>query len=278
MEHEHLHVLGVDFTSRPRPHKPITCAHARREADRLYVEVIEQLPDFSAFEALLRRPGPWLGGFDFPFSLPRDLVLQLAWPLQWRPLMQEVSRLSREAFRERLDRVRQLRPFGARYLHRAADLVARSSSPMKLHNPPVGLMLYEGAPRLAASGITVYPCAGGDTWRIALEAYPALLARQIVRGSYKSDTRSMQSPRRSELRGAIVDALVARSRAWLGFDVVLDRGVERAVRSDGSGDHLDAVLCACAAAWAHLRPRFGCPPGVDRLEGWIVGPLLEGKP
>lgn len=271
-----MHILGVDFTSRPRPGKPITCAHARLSGGRLQVEAIEQVADFHAFEALLRRPGPWLGGFDFPFSLPRELVLQLSWPLQWRPLMQQVSRLTREAFRECLDHVRQARPFGARYLHRAADLAARASSAMKLHNPPVGLMLYEGAPRLAASGATVYPCAQGDAGRIALEAYPALLARRVVRGSYKSDSRSLQSLRRAEQRDAIMEALARRAGTWLGFDVVLSPGMQRAVRLDGSGDQLDAVLCACAAAWAHQQPRFGCPADVDRLEGWIVGPLPEG--
>jgi hypothetical protein len=28
-------------------------------------------------DAWLRRPGPWLGAFDFPFSLPRELIEHL---------------------------------------------------------------------------------------------------------------------------------------------------------------------------------------------------------
>jgi hypothetical protein len=267
-----LRILGVDFTSRPRPGKAITCAHGDFAAGRLTVEGLESFHDFAGFEALLRRPGPWVGGFDFPFSLPRALVLQQDWPLEWRALIAEVSSLSRKVFGDQLDRIRRGRPYGARYLHRATDLPARSSSPMKLHNPPVGLMFYEGAPRLAASGATVVPCADGDPQRIALEAYPALLARQVTRSSYKSDTRSDQSPQRSQARNAIVEALGA-AEGWLGFAVRLDQQVEHAVRADASGDWLDAVLCACAAAWAQSRSRFGCPPAVDRLEGWIVGAL-----
>jgi hypothetical protein len=273
-----LRVLGVDFTSRPRPDKAISCAHAKLSDRRLYIERVETFHDFGGFEDLLRRPGPWVGGFDFPFSLPRELVEQLGWPLEWRALIGEVTRLSREAFRDRLDEVRQARPFGARYLHRATDLSARSSSPMKLHNPPVGLMFYEGAPRLAASGATVFPCAEGDPDRIALEAYPALLARQVTRVSYKSDLRSQQSLERSCARSAIIEALRTMGASWLGFDVKLPGEVEKSAHADGSGDRLDAILCACAAAWAQIRSHFGTPLDVDRLEGWIVGPLPNAVP
>jgi hypothetical protein len=35
----------------------------------------------------------------------------------------------------------------------------------------------------------------GDRSRIALEAYPGLLARSIARGSYKSDTRAKHNER-----------------------------------------------------------------------------------
>ena len=33
----------------------------------------QRLESFTAFEDFLARPGPWIGGFDFPFSLPREL-------------------------------------------------------------------------------------------------------------------------------------------------------------------------------------------------------------
>ena len=43
--------------------------------------------------------------------------------------------------------------------------------------------------------------------------------------------------------------------------------------NDGSGDYLDAVLCAIMAAWAYQRrdQDYGLPPDTDPLEGWIVG-------
>ena len=50
----------------------------------LAIEGIERLETFSAFEALLARPGPWIGGFDFPFGLPAELCRDLGWPLEWK--------------------------------------------------------------------------------------------------------------------------------------------------------------------------------------------------
>jgi hypothetical protein len=43
---------------------------------------------------------------------------------------------------------------------------------------------------------------------------------------------------------------------------------------DGSGDLLDAVICAMQAGHAAALPGFGLPPEgntfFDRLEGWIA--------
>jgi hypothetical protein len=270
-----LRVIGVDFSSRPGRRKAITCIHADFSGHALHAHDVERIEDFTGFSALLERPGPWLGGFDFPFSLPRSLIAALGWPLEWRGLVAEVARLPRAEFRGLLDRVRQARPPGAKYLHRATDLPAGSSSPMKLVNPPVALMFYEGAPRLAASGAKVVPCAEGDPARIALEAYPGMLARRITRHSYKADAKSKQTIARRRARAGIAKTLVSTARELLGFEVMVERSVERAALRDASGDVLDALLCACQAAWAHARRgrRYGMPEGVDPLEGWIVGPL-----
>lgn len=270
-----MHIVGVDFTSRPGRRKAITCIHAKFSERALHAQSVERIEDFSGFCALLERPGPWLGGFDFPFSLPRALVAAQGWPLDWRGLVAEVARLTREEFRARLDRVRRARPPGARYLHRAADLPAGSSSPMKLVNPPVALMFYEGAPRLAASGVTVIPCADGDPERVALEAYPGMLARRITRSSYKADARLRQTAARRGERARITQALVHGARELLGFEVNLEDAVARAAVRDAGGDVLDALLCACQAGWAYARRgrHYGMPETVDPLEGWIVGPL-----
>jgi hypothetical protein len=62
-------ILGVDFTSTPSKRKPITCAVAHfANASTLDIDQVERIETFTNYEALLRRPGPWLGGFDHPFG------------------------------------------------------------------------------------------------------------------------------------------------------------------------------------------------------------------
>jgi Protein of unknown function (DUF429) len=265
-----MHVVGVDFTSAPRRAKPIVAAHGETRGGALRLTALEPLYDFSEFEALLARPGPWLGGFDFPFGMPAELVRDLGWPRDWRLLVAHCARMTRIELRARFDAYRAARPAGAKYAHRATDLPAGSSSPMKLVNPPVALMFHEGAPRLAAAGVHVPRLASGDRGRIALEAYPGLLARAIVRASYKSDARAKQTPARAAARRAIVAALVRGDHPLKIRVSFLGAKLETRVLRDGSGDALDAVLCAVQAAWAATRAGWGLPHRVPRGEGWIV--------
>jgi hypothetical protein len=265
-----MRILGVDFTSAPRKAKPITAAFAHRAETALVVERCAALADWQSFEALLAQPGPWIGGFDFPFGMPAELVRDLGWPDDWRALVAHCAAMTRSDLRARLDAYRASRPAGRKYAHRATDLPAGSSSPMKLVNPPVALMFHEGARRLAASGVHVPLLCPGDRTRVALEAYPGMLARSIVRGSYKSDTRAGHTPERRRARRAIVNALESAGHP-LGLRVRFARAaLRRAVLADGTGDCLDAVLCAVQAAWASRRRNFGLPGGVARCEGWIV--------
>ena len=265
-------LIGVDFTSAPRRQKPITAAIGRLDGDSLVLERVEALPDWPRFEALLARPGPWLGAFDFPFGLPREAVVDLGWPQDWPALVRHCSALGREGFRAALDGYRESRPVGRRYAHRATDIPARSHSPLKLVNPPVGLMFLEGAPRLLAAGVTVAGILEADPQRIALEAYPGLLARSITAAPYKSDDKAKQTPARRESRQTIVRALQASGTSFrptlTGPQTLLARLID-----DASGDHLDATLALVQAATA-LRagaPNFGLPHEVDGLEGWIAG-------
>jgi len=231
---------------------------------------MEKLASFAEFEALLARPGPWTGGFDFPFSLPRELVRDLGWPSRWPLLVAHCIAMERKEFRSVLDAYRTTRPVGRKYAHRATDLPAGSSSPMKLVNPPVALMFHEGARRLIASGVHVPALRNGDASRIALEAYPGLLARKQlgIRDSYKSDTRCAQTPARRAVRERILDALL--NGEPLGIQLRLERPLRRSLLDDGSGDLLDAAICAMQAAWAIGQPRYGLPQRVPRGEGWIV--------
>ncbi len=260
-------IYGVDFTCAPRRAKPITVACGLLKAESLRIKRIERLETFTAFDDFLARPGPWVGGFDFPFALPHELVRDLGWPAQWKALVAHCTGMGRAEFRAQLDAYRNTRPAGRKYAHRATDHPAGSSSPMKLVNPPVALMFHEGARRLLAAGVHIPVLADGDPQRVALEAYPGLLTRRqlAIRDSYKSDTRREQSAARKAVRKRIVAALAAGKP--LGIRLEIDK---RLLVNDGSGDLLDAVICAVQSAWAASRPNYGLPPEAARGEGWIV--------
>jgi hypothetical protein len=265
-----MRILGIDFTSAPRRAKPIVCAAGSAQRNTLTVESLERFEDFAGFEAMLRRPGPWTGGFDFPFGLPAALRRDLHWSGSWLKVVERCARLSRGELRAAFDAYRMSRPMGSRYAHRATDGPAGSSSPMKLVNPPVALMFHEGAPRLAVAGVHIPGLCRGDAQRVALEAYPGLLARSIVKRSYKNDSRAKQTPERAAARKEIVAALEASAhplRVKLEFSTA---SLRRQALTDASGDTLDAILCAVQAAWACTRPNWSLPARVPRGEGWIV--------
>src|SRR5207244_8611580 len=170
-----MKIFGVDFTSAPCRRKAITVAAGRLKGMTLVIEGIERLETFSAFEVLLARPGPWIGGFDFPFGLPAELCRDLGWPLEWKALVSHCSGLTRQQLRCALDAYRNSRPAGSKYAHRATDLPAGSSSPRKLVNPPVALMFHEGARRIARAGVHVPAVCDCDPPLVAVGAYHGLL-------------------------------------------------------------------------------------------------------
>jgi len=132
-------------------------------------------------------------------------------------------------------------------------------------------MLHAGVPLLLAAGVHL-PAHGhpGDAHRVALEAYPGLLARELIgMRSYKSDDAAKHDDARLLARLAIVDAL-CEGRTRLQLRLHLDAAQRDTLLDDASGDALDAVLCLLQAAWAAARPGHGLPPHVDALEGWIV--------
>ena len=265
-----VRVYGVDFTCAPRRAKPITVAEGDLRKSTLHLKGIELFGSFTEFEALLARPGPWVGGFDFPFSLPRELVRDLGWPAAWPALVAHCASIPRPELRKALDAYRATRPVGKKYAHRATDLPAGSSSPMKLVNPPVALMFHEGAPRLLAAAVHIPALLDGDRGRVALEAYPGLLVRKHlgIRESYKSDTKADHTPARRAARRRIVDAL--KIGKPLGVRLELEPKLERAMVAEGSADLLDAAICAVQGAWAATRPNYGIPADAPAAEGWIV--------
>lgn len=243
--------------------------------DSVTIYSIDRLFDFCAFDALLAAPGPWIGAFDLPFGLPRELVVALNWPTRWRDLVSHVKSIGKHEFKNALNRIRESRPMGARYIPRSGDAAAGSSSPMKLVNPPVGLMFFEGAPRIARSGVSVIPCMPTADSRVAVEAYPGFLARQFTKASYKKDGPEGRSASRQSNREIILNGLLSTTIATAGLRVQLQEALRMMCVDDGSGDALDAVLCAVQAAMA-LRARlsgdpcYGIPKNADPIEGWIA--------
>ncbi|MEO0314978.1 MAG: hypothetical protein RI928_1434 [Pseudomonadota bacterium] len=261
---------GVDFTSAPRRSKGITIASGHLVGHRFTLSTLTTLHDFDRFSDWLKQPGPWVAGFDFPFSFPRELIVQLGWPTDWAKLIRHIATCTRSELRETFKAVCDARPVGSKFIHRATDLLSSSSSSMKWVNPPVAYMLHAGAPMLLEAGVSIPFMHDADPDRIALEAYPGMVARSITRASYKNDARAMQTPERRAARLEIIKAL---ERGDYPQGIALDTGKHRrALLDDGSGDLLDAVLCALLAAWGWQRrdTGYGLPPH-DALEGWIVG-------
>jgi len=271
-------LLGCDFTSAPSPRKPITMAVGRADRGRVLLERVERFETLDAWGERLKAGGAWVGGFDLPFGLPRELVTTLGWPVGWRACMAHYASLSREQIRDTFAAFCDARPVGGKFAHRATDGPAGSSPSMKWVNPPVAFMLHAGVPRLIDSGATLPGLHDGDPARIALEAYPGLLARSVLGStSYKSDDRARQTPERLIARKTLIHALEGGQAPLLqgsGLRLKLTHAQRDGLADDASGDALDAVLCLLQAAWAQHQheaghPRFGLP-AFDPLEGWIV--------
>lgn len=267
-----MRVYGIDFTSRPRPGKPITCLECTLTDARLIAGELETWASFEGFEAALRRPGPWIAGIDFPFGQARRFIENIGWPRSWADYVRHAESLGRQGFRAALDGYRAKRSPGDKEHRRGTDSAAGSLSPQKLYGTPVGLMFFEGAPRLCAAGVRVPGLQEGDPARVVVEAYPGILARALIgRRGYKQDTKAKQSREQAKAREDLLEALLdGRARSLYGLRIEARDGLVR----DPGGDHLDALLCAIQAAWAWTRrdEGFGAPDGFDRLEGWIADP------
>lgn len=269
-------LLGCDFTSSPTRRKPIVLARGRLASTRVVLESVERFDTLAAFGDWLARPGDWVGGFDLPFGLPRELVEHLGWPTDWPGCLRHYRGLTRAQIRDTFAAFCNARPAGGKFAHRHTDGPAGSSPSMKWVNPPVAFMLHAGVPLLLDAGVDLPGLHAGDPRRVALEAYPGLLAREVLGGgrSYKSDDRAKHTPERLIARKDLVAALET-GRTRLGLHLKLSHAQRDALVDDASGDTLDAVLCLLQAGWALARhqegaPRYGLPLDMDPLEGWIV--------
>jgi Protein of unknown function (DUF429) len=280
-----LQLLGCDFSSRPTRQKNIVIALGIKQDKRVQLSKLERFVSLQGFSDWLHQPGDWLGAFDFPFGLPRELVQHLGWPLTWQACIQHYASLSREDIRSSFAAFCDARPVGAKFAHRATDKPAGASPSMKWVNPPVAYMLHAGVPLLLQAGVHLpglHPGANddvkagvdslGQTRKVALEGYPGLLAREVLGSrSYKSDDKAKQTPERLIARKDLITAL-EHGQTRLGLRIKLSHAQRDALVDDPSGDALDAVLCLMQAAWAQTQgaPLYGLPQTMDGLEGWIV--------
>jgi hypothetical protein len=272
-----VRIYGLDFTSAPGRRKPLIALGCTLQGDSLRVEDSETLTDFGGFEDFLQKEGPWVCGMDFPFGQPGSLVSALGWPESWEGYVGEVARLLKEDFEGAIRADMALRPPGSKWRYRLADRRSGSSSAMMLFRVPVGKMFYQGAPRLLASGVRVEPCRRNGDERVAVEAYPAVVARRFLgRTAYKRDGVPDTPERRSARETLLAGLESAALREVYGFTVEMDVSWREEFVRDPSADTLDSLLCAIQAAWAYGRrdDNYGVPPECDPDEGWILDPAL----
>jgi hypothetical protein len=270
-------LLGCDFSSSPTRRKPIMLAWGKAQGGRVQLQSLERAESLDAFVAALDHEAAWTGAFDLPFGLPRELIETLGWPTDWRSCIAHYANLSRADIREQFAAFCDARPVGGKFAHRATDIPAKSSPSMKWVNPPVAFMLQAGVPCLLSAGAYLPGLQSPQemTSRVALEAYPGLLAREVLgQRSYKSDDKAKQTPERLIARKDLLMALEL-GQTRLGLRLKLSHAQHDALVQDASGDSLDAVLCLFQAAWAQQQhaagaPLYGLPADMDALEGWIV--------
>jgi hypothetical protein len=232
---------------------------------------------YEGYEEFLNSSGPWIAGIDFPFGQARKFIENIGWPDRWYDYVELVSSMKRAEFRSVLDEYRNPRTIGDKEHRRLTDVAASSISPQKLYGVPVGLMFFEGAPRLLEANVMVPGVLDGDPNRVVVEAYPGVLAKRLIkRRSYKQDNprkqTSDQAAARRDLLGTILDGVCSKS---YGFSVEAPLDLS----DDPTGDRLDTLLCAMQAAWAwqHRKNNFGAPSNFDPLEGWIADPITCSK-
>ena len=255
-----MRVDGIDFTSRPNRRKPITCLECVLDGQHLRAGRLSLWQDFAAFEAALQRPGPWIAGIDFSFGQARRFIETIGWPRTWTDYVDHAESLGREGFRAALDAYRADRPLGDKEHRRATDRAAGSISPQKLYGTPVGLMFFEGAPRLVAAGVTI---PGLQAGRSGADRGRGLSRRPGPHPDWPTRLQAGHQGQTDPATGRSAEGPPpADHRRRDDQELRIERAApQRSLAEDPSGDQLDALLCAIQAAWAWTRRAqgFGAP-------------------
>jgi hypothetical protein len=292
-----MRVYGLDFTSAPdstaskaKKQKRLMLAVCKLEAESLKVENFEGLNtneqgSFAEFERWLSKNESWIAGIDFPFGQPAELVKELNWPGSWDEYVKHVEKLGKEGFERALVNYKASKEEGKKHLFREIDKLTNSQSPMTLDYTPVGKMFFQGAYRLCNSNVSIVPLRKlADSNKIAIEAYPALVARKWIglKQGYKNDDPQKSDEYMMYARHDIVSAIRGLDKnncrvpfkERYGFTVVMNDNDAKQCVDDCTGDLLDSVLCAVQAAWAYGKrsENYGIPVSANPLEGWICDP------
>ena len=270
-----MKVYGIDFTSRPERGRPITCLECELQDNLLRVGQLWEWEDyFKSFEEFLRHSGPWIAGIDFPFGQSRKFLDNMKWPSCWGDYVyRNVESLDRDDFSKVLDDYRRPRQENDKEHRRATDIVFGGYSPQKIGRPPVGLMFFEGAPRLRRAGVMISGLQeSGDPERIVVEAFPAVAARALV---------GRHSKQQLETRKDILSQLSShRVKEVFGIKVDIPESLYRPLIKNSTCDRIDALLCAVQSAWAwqNRDSKSGWPFPQDSTEGWIAHPVGSTLP
>lgn len=259
----HGFVMGCDFPfGLPTPFVAALCEHGPGDLPKL----LKELPDLQSHSDVPAIAGTDTGATGFA----ADRLI--------RALHQHCG--DRAGFQRLIDGWGQTwqpdRPEGSKLLHRTTDKAVpglSSTSPLQTRYVPVGKMYFEGMARLVRAKLTLPGLRQGRPEAIAFEAYPGLLAGELLgKRSYKSEKEATQE--RLIARMDLVDAL-EQGRTRLGLRLKLSPAQRDQLVADPKGDRLDAVLCLIQAGWAHWQheqgsPTWGLPAQIDPIEGWIL--------
>ncbi|MFV0422373.1 DUF429 domain-containing protein [Oleidesulfovibrio sp.] len=192
----------------------------------------------------------------------------------WHHYVSRLALLDKEAFRQTVYAFMNTRPKGQKLPLRLTDNLTDAQSPLRLNYVPVGRMFHAVVPLLTESAVRIPLLHENGDCRVALEVYPALIARDILGNPprYKDGSKEQQQERK-QARAALIHTLPDYCQSRYGFTLQIEAQQKEVVLEDTKGDMLDALLCAIQAAGAARQKNFGMPELVSetmRSEGWIA--------
>lgn len=274
--HQNLMIAGLDFTSRPSPRKKLWLAVGSVSDAHIRLTTLASFLNFDDLADAVRSQDIDILGCDFPFALPSPFLLAAGIPTEWSAFREWLIQHSPEALFQRIDAFRASQPVHQKLLFRPCDRLAKAISPMMLVGVPVAKMLYQGLVQSQNWDVSIAPCEPGwqaQSSRIAIEVYPALVARALQLGRYKTDRGGNSSTAHHERSLALERMQLGALLPMYGIRVELTNNLGHLALEDGAGDALDAIFALIQATWASRRPRCGIPAVISPDEGWIVDPV-----